>query len=308
MAKVFYFCPILNEMKITVIGESNIDISVRREGPETGKGCSPAHIRLFHGGVARNVAHNLRLLGNDVLLATVFGDDDFAEQMMNKCRVLGIDLSLSAQFGHVQTPIFLSFNDEVGRMQSALSDIELNSCLDLDWLSKRIDAINRTDLVVADTLLSAEALTFLIDHCLVPLYIDAISPNRAILLNEAMSNSWKKSIQALKCNLAEAQAMTGVSSAEEAAKLLVSKGIKEVYLTLGEDGVCYADKKGCRHFHVVEAEAHNVMGSGDAFLAGVVHANAQGLYGDDAVLFGTEMAKVNCEAEGTVAEAMPKLN
>lgn len=292
-------------MRITVIGESNIDISVRREGPETGKGCSPADIRFFHGGVARNIAHNLSLLGHEVALATVFGDDDFAERMIAECNALDIDLTLSEQYKNARSPIFLSFNDEVGRMQSALSDIELNSHLDLDWLRDRIDAINRADLVVADTLLSAEALTFLIDHCLVPLYLDAVSPNRALLLNEALKNSWKKSFQALKCNLAEAQAMTGLSSADEAAKTLVSKGIKEVYLTLGEDGVCYADKKGCRYFPAIEAKALNVMGSGDAFLAGVVHAHAQGRHGDDAISFGIDMAKVNCEAEGTVAEVMP---
>ncbi len=295
-------------MRITVIGESNIDISVRREGPETGKGCSPADIRFFHGGVARNIAHNLSLLGHEVALVTVFGDDDFAERMIAECETLGIDLALSERYKNVRSPIFLSFNDEVGRMQSALSDIALNSYLNLDWLRDRIDAINRADLVVADTLLSADALTFLIDHCLVPLYLDAVSPNRALLLNEALKNSWKKSFQALKCNLAEAQAMTGADSADEAAKILIFRGINEVYLTLGENGVCYANKKGCRHFPAVEAEACNVMGSGDAFLAGVVHAHAQRRYGDDAILFGIEMAKVNCEAEGTVAEVMPQLS
>lgn len=295
-------------MRITVIGESNIDISVRSEDPETGKGCSPADIRFFHGGVARNIAHNLSLLGHEVALATVFADDDFAGRMIAKCDNLGIDLALSERHKNARSPIFLSFNDEVGRMHSALSDIDLNSCLDLDWLRDRIDAINRADLVVADTLLSAEALAFLIDHCLVPLYIDAVSPNRALLLNEAMRNSWKKSFQALKCNLTEAQAMTGASSANEAAKLLVAKGIKEVYLTLGEDGVCYCSKEECRHFPAVEARAINVMGSGDAFLAGIVHANAMERFGQDAVLFGIKMAKVNCEAEGTVAEMMPSLS
>ena len=294
------FGPILNEMRITVIGESNIDISVRREGPETGKGCSPADIRFFHGGVARNIAHNLCLLGHEVALATVFGDDDFAERMIAECDTLGIDLALSERYKNARSSIFLSFNDEVGRMQSALSDIALNRYLNLDWIRDRIDVINRADLVVADTLLSAEALTFLIDHSLVPLYLDAVSPNRALLLNEALKNSWKKSFQALKCNLAEAQAMTGANTADEAAKILLSKGIKEVYLTLGEDGVCYADKKGCLHFPAVEAEALNVMGSGDAFFAGVIHAHTNGHIGKDAVLFGTKAAQHNIKNEAPV--------
>lgn len=287
-------------MRITVIGESNIDICVQRQGPESGKGCSPASIRFFHGGVARNIAHNLKLLGHEVQLATVFGDDNFAEQMMAECDELGIDLSLSAQYQNARSPIFMSFNDEVGNMQSALSDIELNGYLDLDWLRDRIDAINRSDLVVADTLLSAEALTFLIDHCLVPLYIDAVSPNRALLLNEALRNSWKKSFQTLKCNLAEAQAMTGVVEIEEATKLLVSKGIKEIYLTLGEDGVCYGDKKETRRFPAIEVEATNVMGSGDAFFAGVVHGNAFGITGDKAVSYGLKCACHNAKCEAPV--------
>ena len=295
-------------MNITVIGESNIDIAVKPHGELNAKGCTPSSIAFHHGGVARNIAHNLCLLGHEVHLASVFGDDSLALSMMEECEQLGIDLSLSSQYADAKSPIFLSFNDEVGNMQSAVSDIALNGCLDVEWLRDRIDAINRSDLVVADTLLSVEALTFLIDHCLVPLYLDAVSPNRALLLNEALKNSWKKSFQALKCNLAEAQAMTGLSSADEAAKTLVSKGIKEVYLTMGEDGVCYADKKGCRHFPAIEAKALNVMGSGDAFLAGVVHAHAQGRLGDDAISFGIDMAKVNCEAEGTVAEVMPQLS
>lgn len=294
-------------MRITVIGESNIDIAVRAHGKPRQGGCSPADIRFCHGGVARNIAHNLKLLGHEVQLVSVFGDDHFAEQMMAECSDLGIDLSLSTQYENSRSPIFLSFNDEVGQMQSALSDIGLNSCLDLDWIMDKIDAINRSDLVVADTLLSVDALAFLINHCLVPLYIDTVSPNRALLLNEAMQNSWKKSFQALKCNLAEAQAMTDAPEAEEAAKRLVSKGIKEVYLTLGADGVCYCNKNEVRFFPAIEAETVSAMGSGDAFLAGVVHSNAAGRRGKEAVLFGIAMAKANCETEGTVAETMPEL-
>ena len=287
-------------MRITVIGESNIDIVVKPDAEPKKGGCTPANIAFHHGGVARNIAHNLRLWEHEVQLATVFGDDDFAQNMWKECEQLGIDLSLSTQYENAKSPIFLSFNDEVGNMLSAVSDIKLNSYLDLDWLRNRIDAINRSDIVVADTLLSSEALTFLIGHCLVPLYIDTVSPNRALLLNEAMERSWKKSVFALKCNLAEAQAMTGENDAEEAAKQLVSKGIKEVYLTMGENGVCYASKKAIRHFPAIEVEAVNVTGSGDAFFAGVIHAHALGIMGEDTIEYGLQAACHNVKSEAPV--------
>ena len=286
-------------MSITVIGESNIDIAVCRYGQEVKGGCTPADIRFHHGGVARNIAHNLCLLGHKVSLATVFGDDDFAEQMMNECHALGIDLSLSSQYEDEQSPIFLSFNDEIGNMQSAVSDIGLNGYLELDWLRDRIDAINCADWVVADTLLSAEALAFLLDHCLVPLFIDTVSPNRALRLAEAMDKSWKKSFFALKCNLAEIQTLTGVSEAESSAKLLVDKGIKEVYLTLGEEGVCFCSKKEFRHVPAIETEAVNVIGSGDAFFAGVIHAYAIG-QGEKSIEYGLKAACHNVKSESPV--------
>jgi len=297
----------LEVMKITVIGESNIDIAVKccRDTLNVSNeiqqsGCTPSSIAFHHGGVARNIAHNLCLLGHEVQLASVFGDDDFARRMMEECAKLGIDLSLSSQYENAKSPIFLSFNDEAGNMQSAVSDIALNSCLDLDWLRDRIDAINRSDMVVADTLLSVEALTFLIDHCLAPLYIDTVSPNRALLLTEALKQSWKKSVFALKCNLAEAQSMTGTQDHEEAIKLLCAKGIEEVYLTMGEDGVCYGSKKEFRHFPAIEVEAVNVTGSGDAFFAGVIHAHAMGIKGVESVGYGLKAAWHNAKSEAPV--------
>ena len=287
-------------MSIIVIGESNIDIAVKPYGNTRQGGCTPADIRFHHGGVARNIAHNLALLGHEVQLVSVFGSDDFAEQMMVECEQAGIDLSLSTQYENMKSPIFLSLNDEVGNMQSAVSDIELNGFLDLDWLMKRIDAINRAELVVADTLLSVEALSFLIDHCLVPLYFDTVSPNRALMLSEAMKKSWKKSIFALKSNLAEARAMTGITQPEEAAKSLASSGIKEVYLTMGENGVAFCSQKEYHYFPALEAEAVNVTGSGDAFFAGIIHAHAIGISGMESVSYGLKAACHNVKSEAPV--------
>ena len=155
-------------MKIAVIGESNIDIAVAPHAELNAKCCVPGDIAFHHGGVARNIAHNLCLLGHDVKLVSVFGDDDFAERMVADCKQIGMDLSLSDQFKEAKSPIFLSFNDNTGNMVSAVSDVSLNDYMDLDWLKDKMAAINTSDVVVADTLLSTNALAvpavFLVDH------------------------------------------------------------------------------------------------------------------------------------------------
>ena len=124
-------------MRITVIGETNIDISVRQHGTGSHGGCTPADIRFHHGGVARNVAHNLCLLGHEVRLMTVMGGDDFAKRLAEECTAIGMDLALSSKFEMEKSPVFLSFNNEQGDIQSAVSDIGLNERLDLTVISHR---------------------------------------------------------------------------------------------------------------------------------------------------------------------------
>lgn len=290
-------------MNITVIGEANIDITVRpdcKDAVVSQMTCVPSHIAFHHGGVARNIAHNLCLLGHKVNLMTVFGDDDFAKSLITDCNNLGIDLSLSAQYPYEKSPIFLSFNDETGNMQSAASDIALNDKMDVDWLKDKMETVNQSDLVVADTLLSAAALSFLMDHCQVPLYIDTVSPGKAKRLSEALKKSDGTSVFALKCNFAEAVAITGKNNAIEASKDLNSKGINHVYLTLGSKGVVHCSENVATSYPTLPAEVVNVMGSGDAFFAGIIHAHSIGICGKEAVIFGLKAAQHNIKSEAPV--------
>lgn len=284
-------------MNITVIGEANIDIAVKRHGDFIEGGCTPADIQFYFGGVARNIAHNLSLLGQEVRLMTVFGGDGFASQMMADCKTIGMDLSLSTVFEQEKSPIFLSFNDKTGNMQSAVSDIALNRHLDLDWLKGKMDEINQSDFVVADTLLTAEAIAYLIDSCEVPLFIDTVSPKRARMLSEAFVASRKKSFAALKCNQAEAFTLSGKTDMTEAAKALNDKGIKEVFVTLGENGVVYGSDEKTQHFPSLPAQVVDVVGAGDAFLAGVVYAHANDIKAENAVYWGLEAARITVECD-----------
>lgn len=288
------------KMKITVIGESNIDIAVRPYGAFNATGCTPGNIAFHHGGVARNIAHNLCLLGHEVRLMSVFGGDDFAERLISDCKQIGIDLSLSTQFKEAKSPIFLSFSNDLGDMQSAVSDVGLNERMDFDWLREKIDAINQSELVVADTLLSVEAISYLIDYCKVPLHIDTVSPVKALRFAEALHNSKRQSVFALKCNLSEAQAITGKSDAFEAAKALNANGVKHVYLTMGSKGVVYCHNNEIDAFPSLPTKIVNVTGSGDAFFAGVIHANAIGLFGKEAVTYGLKAAQHNIKNEAPV--------
>ena len=292
-------------MKITVIGESNIDIAVSSLAEPNTKGCTPGAIAFHHGGVARNIAHNLCLLGHEVRLVSVFGNDDFAKKMIADCRNIGMDLSQSSQF-EAKSPIFLSFNDETGDMVSAVSDAGINNCMDLEWLRNKMDAINKSDMVVADTLLSAEALAYLMDYCEAPLFVDTVSPGKAMRFVEAMKQSNRHAVFALKCNQAEAFQITGENDITIAAKMLNSNGVDNVYLTIGSSGVILCSGGEIHSYPALSSRIVNVTGSGDAFFAGVIHGHAMGVGTSELVDMGLKMAKANCESEETVNPVLPK--
>lgn len=287
-------------MKVTVIGESNIDITVVPHAEPNGKGCTPGAITFHYGGVARNIAHNLCLLGHEVKLVSVFGRDSFAERMMADCKQIGMDLSMSTQFEDAKSPIFLSFNDDTGNMVSAVSDVSLNDRMDLDWLKGKIEAINTSNIVVADTLISTEALAYLIDHCKAPLFIDTVSPGKALRFAEAMKISKRKSVYAVKCNRIEALQITGESDDSCSAKKMNDSGINNVYLTIGSSGVVCCSEGVVSTYPALPTPIVNVTGSGDAFFAGVIHAHAMGHVGKDAVPFGLKAAQHNIKSEAPV--------
>ena len=59
-----------------------MDIWGRPTGALVKRDSNPGTVRMTPGGVGRNIAHNLRLLGMDVAFVTALGDDLFGRYLM----------------------------------------------------------------------------------------------------------------------------------------------------------------------------------------------------------------------------------
>ena len=144
-----------------------------------------------------------------------------------------------------------------------------------DFLAARINDINSSDLVIADTNISTEALQYLIDHCTAPVIIDTVSTAKAPRIIKALKQSQSKQLHALKLNLIEAQTVTHCDTAKAAAEYLTAMGVQEIYITLGSDGVYCSDGIRHEHYKAIPTRVINTTGAGDAFIAGVAHAQMQ---------------------------------
>ena len=288
---------------VTVIGGVNMDISAALTAPFVPADSVPGRVTLGCGGVARNIAHNLRLMGHDVKFVSVFGGETFGEMCWRECQAIDLDLTLSERCEGMRNGLYLCVNDQTGDMIAAVADTDIISHITPEFLEARIPAINESALVIADTNISTEALQYLIDHCTAPLMVDTVSTAKAPRIIKALQQSEKKSLNSLKLNLQEAHAVTHCSTAKEAADRLTAMGVEQVYITLGSDGTRH------EHLKAIPSRVINTTGAGDAFIAGVAHARMQDTPFPDCAQTGLKAAHATLLSLQTVnPEIMNYLN
>ena len=255
-----------------MIGGVNVDVSAAMTATFIERDSIPGHVSMDCGGVARNIAHDLLVLGHEVRFVSLFGGDAFGDMCYRQCVDLGLDLSLSERLADARNGLYLCVNDRHGDMVVAVADTDIIDRLTPAFLEARMEVINASCAVVADTNVSEASLTYLLDHCTAPLVVDAVSTAKAGRIVRALAASKRGVLHTLKLNRQEALAVTCQETVERAAAWLHDAGVGQVYVTLGADGVYCSDGVSSLSMPALPVEVVNTTGAGDAFLAGVVHA------------------------------------
>ena len=294
-------------MKICVIGGANMDITAASAGPFVAGDSNPGTVRTAPGGVGRNIAHNLCLLGDEVSLVTVFGGDGFGKMLKSHCRSLGMDLSLSQTVSSARNACFVSVGGPDGELLGGVADRAVTGLMTPEWLEERLDRINGFDAVVADTNLPAETLSTLVACCEPPLYLDAVSSAKASRLRQALLTPMLHSdrIFALKCNRLEAESL-GLWGPEARDGAYASR-VQRLYISLGSGGVLVREDEFVQQMPSLPVTGIvNTAGAGDAMCAGIVHAGP-GTDAASAARFGLECARCSMLSPEAVNEDIRKL-
>ena len=248
---------------------------------------NPGTVRLTAGGVGRNIAHNLALLGDEVVFLTQFGGDAFGHFTADSCRDAGIDISLCDYALKGVRSCFLSINDCNGEMVGGVADMVAAESITAEWLASKLSKVGDVDVYVADANITVEALAYLIDHADKPLYLDAVSGAKAPKIKEAVSLSDKKHFFSLKCNQLEN------------AYLEDLEGIDRRFVSLGADGLDVFEGKTKHHIEALPCRVVNATGAGDALMAGIIHTGPEATV-EEAARIGLLCAKNNIESPDTV--------
>lgn len=289
---------------VAVAGAVNVDIGGRSAGPLVGRDSNPGTVAVSMGGVGRNIAHNLRLLGTRVSLLTALGEDAHAGQVADSCARLGIDLSRALHVPGGTTSTYLFLSDETGDLALAVSDMGIYESLTPAYFARHLPFLNGADLVVADANLNRESLHYLANHCTAPLLVDPVSTVKAEKIRDILGK-----IHTLKPNRLEAEYLSGVeitdrASAREAARRLLATGLQRVFISLGQDGVFAADGTGDVWLPCCPARLRSATGAGDAFAAALAWSFLAGKDLTDSAKAANAAAAIAVEGEETINPAL----
>ena len=290
------------EPYIAVVGGVNIDICGKSAGPLIARDSNPGTVRLSLGGVGRNIAHNLRLLGCPVRMLTALGEDLYADRVEKDCARLGIDLGPAIRVPGGASSVYLAIEGPEGDMELAICDDALARHITPDYLAGQAEVLNGAAAVAVDTNLSAEALAWLGERCTAPIFADPVSVTKAEKLRPILGKLFL-----LKPNRIELQHLSGMPCETEeeiraAADSLLAKGLHAIAVSLGSRGCYYADADGKSFFRRLKpvTDMANATGAGDAFMAGLACAYVRGLQPEDMVDYAMACGLIAVQSEDTI--------
>ena len=261
---------------VVVVGGVNMDIGGRPHGELVAADSNPGQVRMSLGGVGRNIAHNMALMGLDVRMLTAFGDDMNAQRIAASCGELGIDISQCLTVPGGATSTYLFITDGHGDMALAVSDMEIYEHVTPAFLAGRARLLQNAQLLVVDTNIPAQSIAWLAENIRLPIFADPVSTAKAEKLRPVLGK-----LHTLKPNRLEAELLSGVSitdaaSLNAAADALLATGLRRVFISLGGDGVFAADHSGRVHVPCCPGEMVNTTGCGDAGMAAIAWAYLEG--------------------------------
>jgi pseudouridine kinase len=258
---------------VVVVGAANLDILGFPVNTLIPRDSNPGRVKFHPGGVGRNIAENLARMGVQTMLITAVGEAFDGSFIIESCRKSGVDTRAVIRTGAESASAYLAIMDSGGDMALAVSDMEASAEITPRSIEERKQLLRSAAMIVADANLPAETLEYLAAISAgVPLVVDPVSVTKAERVRPILG-----SIHTLKLNRLEAGALAGRDTAtrdglRHAGAFFRERGVKNTFITLGDEGVYWNCEAGDGLFRCARIEPVNATGAGDAFTAAIVDA------------------------------------
>lgn len=317
------------EKKIVVVGGANLDIKGYSSNYIKGSS-SPGWIKESPGGVCRNIAENLALLGQEVVLLTAISSDHFGEQLKEKTKAVGVDVShfKVASAKDYKTGVYLAHLNQNGDLIGAVNDMRVLKEIDHDYLNEKRKIIETSAMLIFDTNLKESTITYLLELCSEKKTVkiaDTVSVEKALKLKKNIEK-----IDYLRGNLDEIEVVLDIvkiDESEESQKLSTETRIKriinsyfenkflpEMIISAGKGGAYYIswgkEEVVLKHFKAAEISSEEIVettGAGDALTAGLAAGIMNKYSIEKSIKLGIKAASMTVKSELTCSSDLAEL-
>lgn len=290
---------------VTVIGGSNIDIQGSPNNDLTMFDSNPGKVDISLGGVGRNICENISKLGLNTKLLSAVGNDVYGNKILSECKQLNIDTSDCYISDAHPTSMYLSILNNEYDMQLAISHMDIIEKIDVDYIVSKHNSIKDSLAIVLDTNLSFEVIDYISrTYTNIPIFVDTVSTQKSLKIKDIIGR-----FNTIKPNKLEAEILSGIKIENEydlnkCTQYFLSKGVENVFITLGQNGVFCANENESLLLPGVQVAVVNATGAGDAFISALVYSYLNNFNLKDTAEFSTAASILTLLHKNTINPSM----
>lgn len=277
---------------IVIIGSLNMDIVLQASKfPDEGETIIGQHFFTSMGGKGANQAVATSRLGANVSMVGAVGQDDFGHQLIENLIQEGIDTT--------QVTKLTGQTTGVACVQTTPQDNRItvipgaNYLLSPSLIDNAEEILAKADIVLLQMEIPLETVQYAIRK--------AKKLGKKVILNPAPAFALPKEILGLADyltpNETELQKLASFSgelvNMHRSAQRLLSLGVKDLVVTLGNKGARHFSLTGERSFGICKVDVVDTTGAGDAFNGGLAFSLANGETVDHAIQFAMKVAALS---------------
>jgi ribokinase len=307
----------MKKPRILVVGSFVMDlVASARRAPNLGETVIGFAFRTAPGGKGANQAVQAARLGAMTDMVGCVGNDSFGTEMIQALKSSGVDTShVKISQNHPTGVGHIEIQDSPEGVQNRIivvpgANYDLKPS-DLDWLK---EGIKSYDMVIMQLELEMETI-----ESVARMAHDAGVP---VMLNPAPAAALSDEL--LTCvtyrtpNETEAAILTGVKTdaegrlvednLKEAASVLMSKGVENVIITLGDQGAALCSEDGVQIIPCVKmTDVKDPTAAGDSFVGGFCAGISAGLSMQEALQLAVHTAAITVCGHGAIP-SLPTLD
>ena len=230
----------------------------------------PASVSKTAGGVSRNIAHQLALLGVNVQLISVFGNDSDGDWLKQTCTNANVKLDASITKEGLSGKYTAILNLDASLFTGFLTNTATN-LITPQHLEKHKALLQTASYLLADANVSVDAGEWLLaftNETGIPLILEPVSVPPARKFKDVNLSG----LHLITPNEDELPVLCSEKAlfTQHQIEELINKGVENVWLHNGKLGSAIYNKERSITLHAPEIEIVDCTGAGDGSLSGFI--------------------------------------